>query len=417
MKKTILRIALFACAAAPFPLAAQEQARITANIYGFVRGDAAVDSRQNVSAFEGLFLLYPQDVVRDANGNDLNKLANGGFYSFNSRLGVNVGGLKLRQASVTGKLEADFAGFSGSFGANYSVLRIRLAYIKMDWERSALTAGQAWHPFFGPVTPDVISISVGAPFNPFNRSPQLRYDRQVGPVQLSAAAIWQFQFASQGPAGKSPVYQRNALLPEFYAGATFASGGFLAGAGVDYLTIKPRTQSTVDNNTYKVDESLGSFSAVAYAKFTSGLFSVGAKTIYGQNLASQTMLGGYGVRSTDALTGEREYTNFTNTTTWINATYGSKYKGGVFAGYSKNLGSDKALDPGAPLYVDGPRVDCLYRLVGTFSYNIPHFMLGAEYEMTTAAYGDGDMNLSSGRYPGSHNVTNHRIVGAISYIF
>ncbi len=406
-----------------FPLAAfaqeakQSRTTITAKLYGFVRGDAAVDTRLNASAFEGLFLLYPLDVNPDANGADLNKVSSAGFYSFNSRLGVDVGGLSVFDANVTARLEGDFAGFSGSFGANYSVLRIRQAYIKMGWEHSALTIGQTWHPLFGPVTPDVISLSVGAPFNPFNRSPMFRYDYQVGRFQLSAAAIYQFQFTSLGPAGKSNIYQRQGAIPEFYAGVTYAGKGFLAGAGFDYLTIAPRIQSVVDDNVYKVAERLGSPSATAYARYSTGLLNVAAKTIYGKNLSEQTMLGGYGVSSVDPVDGRQTYTNFAHSTSWVNVTYGKKYVGGIFAGYSKSLGSDKAIIPGSTLYMDGARIEHLYRLCGTFTYNIANFMFGAEYEMTTAGYGDGAMDYTTGRYHSTHEVTNHRVVGVIAYMF
>ncbi len=44
--------------------------KIDYQFYGFVRGDASYDSRLNVNAFEGLFLLYPLDVNNDANSED-----------------------------------------------------------------------------------------------------------------------------------------------------------------------------------------------------------------------------------------------------------------------------------------------------------------------------------------------------------
>jgi predicted porin len=245
MKLSTLRNTLLLTLMIPAAATAQEtKDKITADLYGFVRSDASIDSRMNASAFEGLFLLYPLDVLPDANGADLNDQGTAGMFSFNSRLGVNVGGLTLWNAKVTGRLEGDFAGFSGSFGANYSVLRVRQAFIKMAWTRSALTVGQTWHPLFGPVFPEVLSISVGAPFHPFNRSPLVRYDYNLGGVQLSAAAIWQFQFASGGPAGKSNIYQRQAGIPELYAGLSYTGGGLTLGAGFDYLTTKlPCTES------------------------------------------------------------------------------------------------------------------------------------------------------------------------------
>lgn len=426
MRIPLLRALLLIAVITPYLTYSQDEtkkpSKVKASLYGFVRGDASFDTRMNASAYEGLFLLYPLDVKPDANGEDLNKVPSSGFYSFNTRVGVKVAGLDLFKAAITGNIEMDLAGFSSSQYSSYTMLRIRQAYIKMQWPKSTLTVGQAWHPFFGPVIPNVISISVGSPFNPFNRSPQLRYDYQAGRFQLTGAALYHFQFTALGPAGKTNIYHRQAILPELYGGFTYSDDHFVAGAGLNYLTIRPRVQSTVEVDpgaplVYKVNESLGSLSTQVYGSYTKGLFTLAAKAIYGKNLVDQTMIGGYGIRSIDPLTGRQEYANFSQVTTWINATYGKKYMVGLFGGYSKSLGSDKALVPDSPLYVDGAAIDYLYRACGTFSYNITHFMIGVEYEMTAAAYGDGPLNYNTGRYSSSHEVINHRIVAAIAYLF
>lgn len=63
-------------------------------------------------------------------------------------------------------------------------------------------------------------------------------------------------------------------------------------------------------------------------------------------------------------------------------------------------------------------IDDLYRIAGTFTYNIPHFSLGAEYEFTTAYYGnEGTFNWKEGEYSSSHAVRDHRISAVIRYIF
>jgi len=65
-------------------MAQEEKTKFSTKFYGFVRGDFAYDTRQSVSANEGLFHLYPKDKAPDANGEDLNKVSNSGFYLFNS---------------------------------------------------------------------------------------------------------------------------------------------------------------------------------------------------------------------------------------------------------------------------------------------------------------------------------------------
>lgn len=400
-----------------FLFAQEETSKLTYKFSGFVRTDYSFDTRQSVAANEGLFFLYPKDAKYDDAGKDLNAVSNSGFYAFNSRVALDVAGLQLCEADLSAKIEADFAGYSGSS----TLLRIRRAFMKMKWEHSSLLLGQEWHPMFGGVTPGVLSLNVGAPFNPFNRSPQITFDYKVENVTFSGSALWEFQYASTGPNGKSHIYQRNANLPEFCLGVNYKYNQFIVGANVDYLTLKPRTQSSVQSSnreilTFKVDEKLSSISYGAYLGYTTGLFSASAKTILGQNPADMSMLGGFGISKIDPETGEQEYTNFKHSSSWVNLSYGKKYAVNIFAGYTKNLGTQDAL-VSYTTYGEGLNIENLYRLSGSFSYNIPKFLIGLEYEFSNAAYGDGSFNLSDGLYSDTRDIKGHRIMAVVSYIF
>lgn len=402
--------------------AQQESSKLSYKFYGFVRADFCYDNRLSASANEGLFYLYPLDVnipVNSGDGKDLNAVSTSGFYAFNTRAGLDVAGLNVFDADVSAKVEADFAGYSNSS----TLLRIRRAFMKMKWEKSSLLIGQDWHPMFGGVFPELLSLNTGAPFNPFNRSPQINYSYELNHVTLSAAALWQFQYASMGPGGKTFAYQKNANVPEFCLTVNYKNKNFVCGALVDYLTLQPRFQSTKEGEIYKVDERLSSFSYGAYVGYTRNLFSVKAKTIVGENLSSMAMLGGFGIKKTDPVTGENEYTNFRHSSTWMDISYGKKYLGNLFAGYTKNLGSCDEL-ASAMVYGEGMNMNALYRLTGTFSYNVPKFTIGLEYEFTTSVYGDKDpvtleyvRNPSDGLFDNTHNVRSSRILGVICYYF
>ena len=157
--------------------------------YGQIRTDFYYNSRANEETVDGLFYMYPKDKVRDPDGNDLNSTPNSNFYTLYSRLGVDVAGPKLGTAKTSAKVEVDFRGT----GTSYSVIRLRHAYLNLDWGKSAVLLGQTWHPLFGDVSPQILNLSVGAPFQPFSRAPQIRYRYTNKNFQLTGAAVWQSQ--------------------------------------------------------------------------------------------------------------------------------------------------------------------------------------------------------------------------------
>ena len=415
-KRNLLLYSLFALIF-PSTLIAQEN-NLNFKFYGFLRVDACYDSRMSVTGNEGLFFFYPMDVKLDAKGEDLNAQPTLGLYTFNARPGFEVSGLRVFDADVSGKAEADFAGFGGAYG-NSSILRIRLAYMKMQWEKSSLLIGQDWHPFFGPVIPGQISLNTGAPFNPFNRSPQIRYNYALNDkITLSASGLYQFQFNSTGPDGKTMAYQKYALRPEWVASVNYQTPSFIAGAGINYLTLNPRRVSNWNNSVFKVDESLNSSAFTAYMKYTDNLFSIGAKTVYGSNTTHLSMLGGYGVTSRDSETGEQKYTNFKTSSSWLNVSYGKKYLANLLFGYAANLGTDDPLLENTALYGEGLNIKNLSRIATTFSYNVPHFKLGLECEYSRANFGDEhQFNLKTGENTATHTVKNTRVIGIIAYLF
>ena len=218
-----------------------QRKNFTYKFYGFVRGDLFYNSRANMAPIDGNFYLYPLDKSFDADGKDLNATPNGSFYTFTSRLGLDVPGPDIGKARSSAKIETDFGGFSGS----NTMLRIRQAYVNLDWGKSAVLVGITWHPLFGAVMPDVLNLSTGAPFQPFNRSPQIRYQYKANSrVQLMASVLWQLQYLSSGPKGMSEDYIKNSCIPEMFVGADFTpADGWLMGLGAHMISLKPRTST------------------------------------------------------------------------------------------------------------------------------------------------------------------------------
>ena len=391
------------------PLCAQKK-NLSYSFYGQVRGDLYVDSRASQEIVDGLFFLYPKDHAYDADGHDLNASPTGSFYLLYSRLGLDVQGPTIGQAKSSLKLEVDFRGY----GSNWALLRIRHAYANLDWGKSAVLIGQTWHPLFGEVTPQMLNLSTGAPFQPFNRSPQVRYRYQNRGWQLTATALWQLQYLSTGPNGKSEEYIKNSCIPEFYFGIDRKGNGWQVGAGVDVLSIVPRTQNVVEEKTYKVSERVTGVSGELHAKYQNKDWFIAAKTVWGTNLAHTCMLGGYGVTAIDPRTGEQDYAPYHHATAWFNVVYGKKWKPGLFVGYLKNLGANAPII--GATYGTGLDVDQVFTTNWQLSYNLPHWRLGVEYTPSMAWFGSVD-KADGGRVRSDHHVTNHRVVATMSYQF
>ncbi|MFI3320706.1 MAG: DcaP family trimeric outer membrane transporter [Rikenellaceae bacterium] len=382
------------------------------NFYGFVRSDFYYDSRVSAAAFHDIFYLYPLDESLDSQGVDLNDDAASSFFAFITRLGVDISGKKIGSADATAKVEVDFGGY-GSY--NY-LLRLRHAYLNLAWKGGhSLLVGQTWHPLFGTVMPTMCNVSTGAPFQPFSRAPQVRYSYRTGGWNFLVAALSQLQYTSSGPEGTSAQYMMDGCTPELYAGFDYYNGGWQFGGGVDLTTIAPRTESVCNGETYKVDERLTSLSGEVHMRYHNKMWNINAKSILASSLDHMAMLGGYGVTSDDPITGEQEYTPLKNSTSWLNITYGNRWKPSVFVGYTKNLGSSESLVSADKIYGRGTNIDQLLGVNLAMTYNIPNFSVGVEYSTSTAWY--GDINLDSGKVENTHDITNNRIVGIVTYFF
>lgn len=376
--------------------------------YGQIRTDLFYNSRANEESVDGLFYMYPKDKVYDDLGKDLNATPNSNFYSVYSRLGVDVAGPEIWGAKSTAKVEADFRGT----GSSLSVVRLRHAYVNLQWEKNSLLVGQTWNPLYGEVAPQILNLNMGAPFQPFSRAPQIRFQRNEGNFKLTAALVWQSQYLSQGPIGKNISYLKNSCIPEMFVGVDYKTPSFLIGAGVDMISLVPRTESVVDDKKYKVNERVTSLSYEAHVKYNANNWFMAAKSTLGSNLTHVSMLGGYGVTDVDNVTGEQKYTPIKNSATWVNVVYGKTWRPGLFFGYMKNLGTSKEV---STLYGTGTDVDKIMTGTAELTYNLPKWKVGCEYNYTTAWY--GSLNNSNGKIINTHSVANNRVVLSATYMF
>jgi hypothetical protein len=408
----------------------------TLEFYGFVRFESFFDSYKGLNAGNELFFIAPNYTGVDANGKHINQTPTYNFASMATRLGVRISGPEILKAKTTANIEGDFA---GDLANNPAMLRVRQANVVFTWAKSSLLVGQTWHPFWsGKVFPTVAGLNTGSPFQPFNRSPQVRFDyKPTSKFILSVAMVSEFQYKSYGFTGitsmdpktmtidKADLFNRNAGIPEMIANVELNNGGFTLGAGTSLKYIKP-TLYTIGSDTkkYVSDDLLQSLSFVGYSQYVKNKFTIRAKAVLGQNMTHLNIPGGYGVKSIDKVTGAMTYTPYNSFSSYINMVYGKKYQVGFFGGYMKNLGTADALynfgSSSAPSVVTPgllPNIASIYRIAPLFAVNISKMRFIFEYELTSAKYGTGNIDLNDGLYDNSTDATNNRVLLVLMYSF
>lgn len=414
MKKKFLFVGI--CMLASLSGMAQKK-NFSYKFYGQVRADLFYNTRSNQETVDGLFNVFPKDVVKDAAGEDLNATPTSNLYMLYTRLGVDVKGPKIGKVATNAKVEMDFRGSGSSFG----VLRLRHAYLNLAWDKgSSLLIGQTSYPFFGDVFPRILNLNTGSPYQPFGRGPQVRYRLKRKNFQLGTAFVWQSNYLSIGPDNKKSInYQKWSCVPDFYIGLDYNDGVWMAGVGAETTSLKPRTESVMNVDgqklTYKVNERVNSVSYEAHLQYKKNDWLAAAKTTMASNMTHTCMMGGYGITAEDEKTGEREYTPLRVSSTWLNVTYGKVWSPGVFVGYAKNLGSAKKLLPESQLCGLGTNIDQLVSGGAELTYKMKHWKFGVEYLYTSAWYGEVDWN--DGRVYDTHSVGNHRIVATAMFLF
>jgi len=412
MKKTIIT-AILCLLIANYGYSQETEPAWGIKFSGFVKTDIFYDTRQSSASNglrEGHFYLYPDNVLLDIAGNDLN--ANPSFHILNiqTRIRGEITGPEAFGAKTSGAIEAEF------FGTNETDLngfRLRHAYARLDWKSTSLLTGQYWHPLFTTESfPGTISFNTGAPFIPFSRNPQVRLTQKLGSLSFSLTAYSQRDFTSPGPDGNSNKYLRNSSMPGIDFQFRIPAGKVVTGwAGIDFKKLRPELKTSANLET---DASIGSMALFANIKVKTEPFNISVMGVYGQNACDLMMIGGYAV--SDTITPgnpEKTYTNLNSGNFWIDlGTNGKKFSFGLFAGYGKNLGANDEIE--GPAYGRGSNIDHLFRLSPRVTLTENRMSFAAEIESTTAAYGTMQ---TDGKVTSTKNVSNLRVLISTVYKF
>ena len=432
--------------------------------YGFIRNYFTYDSRESISGTGDLYNYQPKDeswnqtpeeaAASGVERQDLNAQSTFRILALTTRVGLNIVDYKWRGMEFSGKIEADFfAGLSGNVHkvGGVAQLRLRQAYVTFGWDslkmgkdyaRVDLTIGQTWHPMAADLC-DVIALNSGAPFGPFNRSPMVKMDARLGKyITLTAAGLWQTQYMSTGPDKQTAEYILYGKTPEAYLGLSVHDKGWIARAGVDVVSIRPRHEGTLAGKDgsavkIKVNDRITTVSPFAYLQYKKGDFSFKAKTIFAEAGEHMNLDGGYGVSKFNE-DGSWSYTPIRTSSSWVSLVYGGKVgsqedkhpqklQGILFGGYIKSFGTKDALADADgdgiadQLYTARPsNMNQMWRLSPTLLWTIGKFQIGCEYEITSVQYGDAQKGINAANGladQGLHWVTNHRVQLMTKYNF
>ena len=418
MKKTIL-IAMAALLAGSAAMAQETPAKF--KLYGFIRNYMVADTRATNAGTEDLYFYMPKGHDMQ-NGVDMNDCFSWRFVSLTSRLGLDVSGYKFGTMGVSGKVEADFYNLNGSV----PVLRLRQAFMKLSWDNSpvALTLGQAWHPMAADM-PHMNNLETGAPFNSFNRSPQVTADIKLSDhLTFTASLLYLNHYLPTGPAKKSKDYYKYGL-PEFYAGITYKNAKFTGKLGLDMVNMRP--YRTIEDwrvvpgsgepaKTIEVKSLLTTFSPFVFLQYTDGLFQLRAKSILAQGGEHMNLLSGYGVSSYNE-DGTITYTPMQDWASFVSFSYGKKVQAMCMLGYMKQLGTTKDV---STIWINDSadvHIQQAFRATPTVAWNLGKFTVSLEYNLTAAEFGSGARD-ARGMWDGDKEwILNHRFICMTKFNF
>lgn len=373
-EKTIAGTPVAGTPAAKPPEVPPAEQKIT--VYGFLRNDIYLNSRRNLDLRDGVLDVYPSDATNlptragttlTANPNDdANAVPQLGYSAIVTRLGVRMGGITAFGAKISGTLETDFFGITngtaGSGSGTENLLRLRHAFVAMDWTKSQLMIGQYWNPNFIPKCfPGTANFNTGIPFNPFSFVPQVRLSSKVGKDLSLMGMIFGYDLAGFSPAGTFAVgsgvdAQKFATLPAFASQLTFENKTFLASVGLEGNTLSPRITDTKNTSTgfyggtgagnvqKNISSNLFTLNFLAYAKLTTSKITAKFHTTYGQSYTQYVGLGGF-AEYRDATSGEWKYEAQNQMNMWgeLISTNSKKVQPAIFIGYLQNMGLGNAI--------------------------------------------------------------------------
>ncbi|HOY32314.1 MAG TPA: hypothetical protein PKW80_10580 [Bacteroidales bacterium] len=417
MKKFIFFISLLV----PWTTFAQDQPnKFGIHFSGYVKNDFFYDYRKTVGIREGHFYLYPENIRYDADSLDINAKTTFNILSIQTRLRGDIRGPEAFGAKTSGAIEGEFY---GTTDASINCFRLRQAYARLSWATTDLVIGQTWHGmFFEECFPEIMAVNTGCPFQPFSRNPQIKVIQKYKDFKFILSVMSQREFAEWG--GSDAL--RNAAIPDLNLRISYqhfnedSTRELFLGGSADYKVIVPRL---VTDSNFTTNSSLNAYAFSLVFKYRCPKVTCKLSGVYGQDLYSHTMLGGYAYKyTTDSLTlarGDFGYTPINTVSVWADfTTNGPKFRFGILGGYTKNLGSFENIydwKNEKSYFARGWNISYIYRISPRFVFISGKIKMGIEGDYTVAGYGNSINSL--GEVKDVKPVSNIRLMYSLFYYF
>jgi hypothetical protein len=369
--------------------------------HGFVNPHYYADSRSVVGGREDMMLFYPKPIVRDRLGRDINDGWQANMLAITARINLTIHGPEIWGAQSRAFIEGDF---TGATNATINNLRLRHAYLALEWDKHKLLVGQYWYAMVvHEIMPMTNPLNMGAPFHPYARQPQIRYSFFPSPNwELMAVAQWQLDNTSQGLLNNvvqnSTLFARHSLLPEMNAQLRYRHRNLLLGAASNLKSIQPIVNTA---GTASPKKTYQSFSYSFFGSYQFNQVTVKVQTLLNNSLYEGCSLGGYlmyqGVGGGNIV----DFRDWHFNTVWldIERTHGH-WRPGIFMGYAKHI-----MDEGPVLAIYGPAtvfgrgydLSYLWRIQPRLTYTTQKGLsFTGEAEYTYAGYNEpvGNLRLS-----------------------
>jgi hypothetical protein len=391
---------------------------------GFARLDTFGDTRQSIaSTADGACLYYPKKCECDENNCDINARGRFGMTPSVSRMWFKTNTTTSSDIALKSHIEFDFR---GSCGEVLGLLLLRHAYVKAEWPKVSLLAGQYFHPIYVEgCKPMCVSYHGGCPIEIYARSPQITLQYHPSSFNLIATAYSQLIYQDSGPDGLSVRYIQNSCLPGFYIAAEIRKEHFIAGLGFNTRRLLPAlscttTSTSEPTKTYVNNSHVTSFMGTAYATIKINDYTFENKIIVGSGSLDFLTIGGYAVSCLNTSTGKRTFTPINFAAYWFDGSY-EKHKTlapGIFIGISKIIGSHKPIyldESGNPIYYGfDSKLDQVFRVAPRIKSSFNNIDIGLEFDYTKAWF--GSMNCC-GKHPCTYSVGVLRTLMVVCYNF